>query len=327
MAVKSKKPSRFKKILKDKFPLVLILSFISIVIFIVLFNRIILKIKAGEVGVIFRPFSGGTMTENVFPEGLHILNPFNTMTIYNLRIQVIKHDFSVLTNRGLPVSLSIAIRYKPISEHLGLLHKKIGPDYPNKIILTQIESVMRKGLGKSSPEDIYTNKDELLSKLITEAIKEISYNHIFVEDVIIRSVNLPDEVRKSIENKLIQEQKFLSYSFILKTEEQEAERKRIESEGIKVFSENISKAVDRNVLEWNGIQATLKLAESKNAKVIVIGSGESGLPLIMNTGNSPKPEDALPDIVDSEKLKSDESVGNVPGSEKKTMPSTNPHVF
>lgn len=274
---------RLKYQVKDKIFYIIITILILIIFLVVFFWRIVIYVGVGESGVLFRPFQNGTVTEQVFDEGIHFINPFNNMTIYDLRIQVVRHEFSVLTNRGLPVALKIAVRYKPIRPYLGLLHQDVGPDYPNKIILPQIESVLRKGLGVHSPEEIYTNEGLLLSKLTKEAIEEINHNYIHVEDVIIRSISLPDDVKQAIEDKLVQEQKLLAYDFRLKSEQQEAERKRIESKGIKDYAKNISETMDQNVLNWHGIQATLELAASPNSKVIVIGGGDNQLPLIMNT--------------------------------------------
>ncbi len=256
----------------------------SIVIF---WNRVIIWIETGEGGVLYRPFQGGTVTDQVFTEGIHLLLPYNRMTHYNARIQIIRHEFDVLTSRGLPVSLKIAVRYRPIFELLGVLHQRVGPDYPNKIILPQIESVLRKGLGTHSPEEIYTNKNLLLTGLVRRAIEEIGRKFVIVDDIIIREVRLPPEVKKAIEDKLVEEQRFLSYNFRLQAETQEAERKRIESGGIRDYAENIAATMSEKVLRWHGVQATLKLAQSPNAKVVVIGGGQDGLPLVLNAGEWP----------------------------------------
>ncbi len=254
---------------------------------VIFWNRIIIWIETGEGGVLYRPFQGGTVTDQVFTEGIHLLLPYNRMTHYNARIQIIRHEFDVLTNRGLPVSLKIAVRYRPIFELLGVLHQRVGPDYPNKIILPQIESVLRKGLGTHSPEEIYTNKNLLLTGLVRRAIEEIGRKFVIVDDIIIREVRLPPEVKKAIEDKLVEEQRFLSYNFRLQAETQEAERKRIESGGIRDYAENIAATMSEKVLRWHGVQATLKLAQSPNAKVVVIGGGQDGLPLVLNAGEWP----------------------------------------
>jgi len=277
---------RFRHSIRDKWPLWILILALASTGTVVLWQRIVVVINVGEGGVLYRPLSGGTVTEQIFTEGLQLISPINNMTLYNTRVQIIRHKFDVLTNRGLPVTLELAVRYRPIFELLGVLHQKVGPDYPNKIILPQIESVLRKGLGTHSPEEIYTNKGLLLSGLIARAIEEIGRKFVIVDDIIIRSVTLPVQVKEAIEDKLVEEQRYLSYTFRIKAEEQEAKRKRIESSGIRDYAKNIAQTMDENVLRWHGIQATLQLASSANAKVVVIGGGKNGLPLILNTGES-----------------------------------------
>ena len=271
----------------DKWFYWVLLGIILTVSMSIFWHRIVIWIETGEGGVLYRPFHGGTVTDQVFTEGVHLLLPYNRMTHYNARIQIIRHEFDVLTSRGLPVNLKIAVRYRPIFELLGVLHQRVGPDYPNKIILPQIESVLRKGLGTHSPEEIYTNKNLLLTGLVRRAIEEIGRKFVIVDDIIIREVQLPPGVKKAIEDKLVEEQRFLSYNFRLKAETQEAERKRIESGGIRDYAENIAATMSEKVLRWHGVQATLKLATSANAKVVVIGGGKDGLPLMLNAGEWP----------------------------------------
>jgi regulator of protease activity HflC (stomatin/prohibitin superfamily) len=226
--------------------------------------------------------TAGTVTDHVYSEGLQVVMPLNTMYIYDTRVQVIFHDIEVLTSSGLPIKLSLAVRFQPIFELLGILHQQVGPDYPNKIILPQIESVLRRNIGTYTPEDIYSNRDGVLSKIITLALEEVGRKYIQVDDIIIRSVELPESVRESIEAKLVNEQQFLAYNFKLKKEEQEAKRKMIEASGHDVYQKIIAGSLDDRILKWHGIRATLELAQSPNSKVVVIGSGENGLPIILN---------------------------------------------
>jgi len=274
---------RFSRWVGDKWPYLVMMGLVTTLIILVLWQRTVIRVGAGEGGVLYRVFLGGTVTERVYTEGLHLIWPFNEMTIYDTRVQIVHHEFDVLTNRGLPVHLALAVRFRPIFELLGVLHQNVGPDYADKIILPQIESVLRKGLGNHTPEEIYTNKDYLLNRLIAQAIEEIGQKFVVVDDIIIRSVTLPTDVKAAIEDKLVEEQKFLTYTFRLKTEEQEAQRKRIESGGIRDYAKTLSEGMNENVLKWKGIEATKELAASENAKIVVIGSGKDGLPLILNT--------------------------------------------
>lgn len=273
--------SRLKFWLKDHIPYFIVLFLLFLLFFVAFWPRILVFVKPGEAGVIYRLLSSGTVTDYIFPEGLHVILPINTMYIYDTRMQVILHDFEVLTKAGLPIQLTLAVRYQPIYELLGVLHQKVGPDYPDKIILPQIESVLRQNIGGLTPEDVYTNREGVLSDIITLALEEVGRKYIHVDDIIIRSVELPESVRASIEEKLVNEQQFLAYSYKLQREEEEAERKRIEAQGIHDYQAIITPTLNEQFIKWKGIQATLKLAESSNSKVVVIGSGENGLPIIL----------------------------------------------
>ena len=266
---------------KGKLPYLITLVLVLTLLILYFWNRIFVVIGPGQAGALYRPLTSGTVTDYVYPEGLQVLFPLNKMTIYDTRVQVIQHDFTVLTNRGLHITLKLAIRFRPIYELVGVLHQQVGVDYPKKIILPQIESVLRRRIGQHSPEEIYTNKEGVLSNIIALAIEEVGQKFVEVDEIIIRTVELPKPVRTAIEEKLIYEQRHLAYKFRLEQEKQEAERKRIEALGIMVYQDIISSTLDENLLRWQGIQATLEIAKSENSKVVVIGSGEQGLPIIL----------------------------------------------
>lgn len=274
--------SDLKSFIKDHAPYFVVGFLAMVLLFVVLWSRILVVIKPGEAGVLYRMLTSGTVTDQVYTEGLHVVMPLNTMYKYDTRVQVIFHDIEVLTKSGLPIKLHLAVRFQPIFELLGLLHQNVGGDYANKIILPQIESVLRRNIGNYTPEDIYTNKDGVLSNIITLALEEVGRKYIQVDDIIIRSVELPESVRASIETKIVNEQQYLAYDFKLKTEEQEAKRKKIEASGLDEFQKIISRSLSEEVLKWQGIRATTELAKSQNAKVVVIGSGQNGLPIILN---------------------------------------------
>jgi len=205
------------------------------------------------------------------------------MYIYETRKQVALHEFNILSNKGLTINLSLAIRYQPEVEVLGLLHQRIGPDYLNRVIIPQIESVMRKQLGNYDAEDIYTNKEGLMTNAILMALDEVGRNFVKVEDIIIRSISMPDTLKSAIEDKLAQEELAKSYEYRLEVAQKEAERLGIAAKGIHQYHSIIDQSMSQENLKYEGIQATKELAKSQNAKVIVVGSGKDGLPLILNT--------------------------------------------
>ncbi|NBT28536.1 MAG: prohibitin family protein [Gammaproteobacteria bacterium] len=272
---------RFAHWFRDHLPIFVVLTLSIAILIVFLWSRIFIIIRAGEAGVMYRTFTTGTQTDVVYPEGLHIVWPFNELTRYTTRTQVLLHEFTVLTNRGLPITLRLAVRFHPIYELVGLLHQRVGPEYPERIILPQIESVLRRQIGQHSPEDIYTNKAGVLSNIITLAIEEVGRRYVNVEDIIIRELSLPESVRAAIESKLIFEQESLAYKFRLEREKREAERKRIEALGTMVYQDIISATLTDRLVKWQAVQATQDLAASENAKVVIIGSGKEGLPVIL----------------------------------------------
>ncbi|CAK8714560.1 MAG: prohibitin family protein [Candidatus Electrothrix sp. AW5] len=252
---------------------------IILIVTILLFNRIVVFIGPGEGGVLYRLFLGGTVTTRVYPEGIQFIWPWDTMYIYNARIQEYPHEFDALTVNGLKVHLNLSVRYRPEYKLLGVLHQQVGEDYVNIVVLPEIENVLRVLLGSLNAEEIYTTKQSLLEKAINGAIEQIARRYIQVDDVIIKKIQLPDSVAESIRNKIRQKHIADAYVFRLQREEQEKERRRIEAEGLERFRE----ALSPSVLQYMGIQATLELSKSENAKIVVVGGGkDGGLPIIGN---------------------------------------------
>ncbi len=258
------------------------ISFVIAILFVLyLWNGIIVLIKAGEAGVLYKPLTEGTVVDYVYPEGLHLLKPWNRMFIYNTRIQTVLHKFDVLTNKGLPISLTLAVRYHPEREMVGILHQRVGPDYVETIVIPQIESVLRRNIGRHDPEDIYTNKEGILTDIIVKAIEEAGQKFVYIDDIIIRTISLPPEIQEAIREKLIHQQRWYAYEYILEATRQEAERKRIEAQGVRDYQATINETLSDQLILWEGIGATRDLAQSPNSKLVVIGSGDKGLPVIL----------------------------------------------
>ncbi len=277
---------RLKQWLRRKSPLLIILSLISAIIFVFFWQRIVITIESGQAAILFKRFSG-TEIDRIYEEGLHIFSPLDKVYIYEIRKQVAYHEFDVISNKGLSVHLSLAIRYRPEYELLGILHQSIGPDYLTRVILPQIESVMRKELGSYTAEQIYTNESGLLTSAILAALEEVGRNYVEVEDIIIRSITLPKELVIAIEDKLRQEEFMKSYEFRLQTAQKEAERLKVEAGGIKEYHQIVDESLTESILTHKGIEATQELAKSPNTKIVIIGGGKNGLPIILNTDHEP----------------------------------------
>lgn len=277
------KKKKFWAKLEDKSPYIIVSVLLFSLLILMLWQRVIITIGSGEAGVLYRRLIGGTIIDYVYPEGFYVIFPWDIMTIYDAREQLIKHEFDVLTNKGLPIHLKIAVRFHPQYDLIGVLHQQIGPDYVEKVIIPQIESVLRKNIGQYDPEDIYTNKQGILSRIILLAMEETGRKYVQVDEIMIRSLELPESIKRSIEEKLVYEQQYKGYQYLIAKEKEEAKRKRIEATGFSDYHEIISQNLDEKLLQWQGIKATQELATSNNSKVVVIGSGKDGLPLILNT--------------------------------------------
>jgi len=266
-------------------------------------KMIFITIHSGEAGVMFRRFQG-TVIDHVYAEGLHIVPPWDTLHVYNVRIQTALHSFDVLSDRSLPVTLNIAIRYRPEYELLGVLHQEIGPDYVDTIVIPQVESVMRRKLSQLHPKEIFRNKDDILSKIFLKALDELGQKFVSFNDVVITSVVLPSHLQAAIEEKLVHEQIAKAYIYKLETTRKKAQQKRIEAAGIRDYQKIISTTLTDQLIKWQGVQATLELAQSQNAKVVVIGGGKDGLPIILGSDSTTMPKQQS-DILKS--LSSDQS--------------------
>jgi len=263
----------------------LIMFLITLLTILILWPRIVVTIYAGEGGVLFKRFSG-TVVNKVYNEGFFIIIPWDIMNHYNLRIQEKRHNFEVLSKQGLTIKIKISIRYRPDKGMLGMLHQKIGPNYLDSVVVPEVESVIRKYFGQLNDEEIYTSKKAILEKIKLDSTEQLADKFIILDDLIVRKIEFPEMVEKSIESKITEYHKYKEYEYRIEREKLEADRKLIEANGISRYKDIISKNITEAYLTWNGIQATLELAKSSNAKVVVIGSGKGGLPIILNTADS-----------------------------------------
>jgi len=254
---------------------------LGLIVIIISWNSIFVTIEAGEKGVLFRKISG-LDKKTVYPQGLHFIAPWNKMFIYDVRIQEVSETMDVLSSNGLSINVDISLRYKPIANKIGYLHDEIGKDYLTSIVIPQIRSATREVIGKYTPEELYSTKREAVqSEIIESSKKALTEKYVDIDALLIRSVKLPETIRTAIESKLKQEQEFQQMAFVLKKSEQEAENQRIQAEGKAKANRILSASLTDKILREKGIEATKELAKSNNSKVVIIGSGKSGMPIIL----------------------------------------------
>jgi len=280
------KPGDLQEFLRKGLLYLLVLLLVTLMTATYVAKRIVYQILPGEAGVRWSLFEG-TEIDKVYGEGIHFIQPWDKLYVYNVRIQELKPDITVLTKTGLKVHLFLSIRYAPQYSVLTLLHQKIGPDYPNVIIVPEIESVLREIIGTMEAEQIYTTGREVIVQAINRAIEQVAQRYIVVDDVLIRRIELPDSVAEAIRFKIKEKHLVEAKAFSVLKEVKESERKRIEGMGTRDRLRIIAEALpEGQILKWQGIQATQELAKSNNAKIVVIGGGKNGLPLILNTESS-----------------------------------------
>ncbi|MCG9971726.1 prohibitin family protein [Christiangramia crocea] len=267
----------------ERLPKIGIPLFIGVVILIIFIAKSTVTIDSGEAGVLYRTFGGGVVTDQPpLSEGFHFVAPWNKVFVYEVRQQSIDEEMRVLSSNGLEISLDASVWFQPEYAALGKLHQEKGEAYIQRLLQPAIRSATRAVVGRYNPEQLYASKREAIQKEIfdeTNLLLEDQY--VQVNEVLVRDVSLPSTIKDAIERKLRQEQESLEYEFRLTKAEQEAERQRIDAEGKATANRILSESLTDKVLKEKGIQATVELAKSPNAKVVVIGQGDSGMPIIL----------------------------------------------
>jgi prohibitin 1 len=238
-------------------------------------------VPAGNVGVI--DFFG-TVSPNTLKNGINFVNPLARVVKMSVKTQEVKEVMDVPSKEGLTVQLEISVLYHLNPDKAADVYKTVGENYESIIIEPQFRSVTRGVTASYEAKALYTSEREHLSQLILKEIAAaIEARGVTVETAPLRRVGLPPGLTQSIESKLQAEQESQRMEFILLKEKQEADRKRIEAQGISDFQKIVVQGISDQLLRWKGIEATEKLAMSPNAKVVVIGAGKDGLPLILDT--------------------------------------------
>ncbi len=270
--------------MKKSLSSLVVLIVIGLIVVIILSSKIFYTLQPGEKGIVFYPLSNKLDKENILGAGLHVIAPWNSMIIYDVREQKIDETMDILDKNGLAVHVDISVRFNPMYNKIGEIHELFGVNYVNKLVIPEVRSEVRKVMGRYTSEEIYsTKRTEVEAEIVkeTENVLKNPKNNIVLKAVLIRSIVIPEKIKAAIEKKIQAKQEALAYRFILEKEKAEADRKRIEAEGEANANKIINSSLTRELLQMRGIEATIKLSQSQNAKVIVIGSGKDGLPLIL----------------------------------------------
>jgi len=261
-------------------PLVRLLAvgFALLILIIVLLSSVA-RVDSGHVGVLSL---FGRVTGEVLPEGIHLINPLKTNNELSVRTQEVKESASVPSSEGLVMNLDTSLIYHLNPAKAAEVFRSLGPNYVNVLVEPNLRAAIREATASHTANALYTGEREMVAKQVNEQLRsQLTPRGIEVENVLLRDIQLPQTLKASIETKQQAEQEALAMSFRLQRERQEAERKRIEAQGVRDFQQIVAQGITPSLLEWKGIEATETLAKSANSKVVVIGNSKNGLPLIL----------------------------------------------
>lgn len=260
----------------------IILGVIAFIVVMALSSSLFFTISATERAVVFYPFGKGLDKENVVGPGTHLKAPWNDVYVYKVNEMSSEENMDMLDKNGLSIHIDVTVRYYPIPDRIGFIHEQFTTDYETVLVIPEVRSTVRQVMGRFTAEEIYsTKRAEVETAIKSETETILNKNNVHATAVLIRSIMLPEQIKVAIESKLQQEQEALAYQFRLDKEKSEAERKRIAAEGESRANNIINNSLTDKLLKMRGIEATLELSKSPNSKIIVIGSGKDGMPLIL----------------------------------------------
>ena len=242
------------------------------------------QVPSGHRGVFYSKFGSGTQMGNIYNEGFAWHMPWNSMFVYKIQLQERKEDLTVLSSDGATIGMEVSILFRPDATKLDSLQIEVGPAYYDVAVAPTIRGIGRDVAGRYKPEEIYSTKREQINDEILKQLKAaMDAKYIVIEKVLVRDVRIPAKISEAINFKLTADQEAQKMQFTIEKEKLEAERKRIEAQGIADFQKIVSAGITQSLLRWKGIEATLKIAESPNTKVIIVGNDAGSLPVILGS--------------------------------------------
>ncbi len=259
-----------------------------------IFTAAVVQIDAGEVGV---KILYGNVQNDVLGSGLHFINPL--MNVQKMDIKTQNYTMSavrdegnkegddairVLTSDGLEVIMDLTVLYKVLPVDAPRIIRETGLDYTDKIVRPLARTKIRDNAVYYDAVSLYSTKRDEFQRRIFETIStEFQHRGLLLEQLLIRNISLPQAVKTSIEQKMSAEQDAQKMQYVLQKEQQEAQRKRVEAQGIADYQRIISESLTDRQLQYESIKAQLEIAKSANAKVIIMGKGST--PLLLDTKN------------------------------------------
>lgn len=263
----------------------LIIGVLLLILIIIVKNSFII-VQPTERAVVFKKYTSGLDVDNVLGQGLNIVAPWNDVIMFDIQEQQLEEKMDVLSVDGLSISIDVTLRFRPLPSKIGYLYQQFRGDYVSTLVRPEIRSAVRKIVGQYTPEELYATKRQEIETKIEESTTEILFeNEVELKALLFRSIKLPASIKSAIEEKLAADQEAQKFDYLIEKEKKEAERRRIDAEGKAAANRILNASLTSNILKEKGILATEALAKSPNAKVIVIGSGKEGLPIILGGNN------------------------------------------
>ena len=284
----------------------------------ILFPYVVITVPSGSVGVLWKRFNGydlycwcfvgrGTILDprELRDEGLHVIWPWDKLYIYSLRLQSSTQTYNAISKDGVNVTAQINVRFQLLHNYVAVLHKFIGPQYLSSVVEPEIGSRAREVIAQYTAQEVYTSREGIQGRIRAEAQKSLSthlnslvqpeameqpdpkhyndflQNSIQLLDALVLGIELPAEIVAAINRQTQQYYEIQEYKYRVEREAQESTRKQIEANGIAAFQRTVSEGISDSYLRWRGIEATLALAQSRNSKIVIIGGGKDGLPIIL----------------------------------------------
>ena len=295
---------KWRRFVELHLPSIVIYLMVATLVLVVLWPRILVTVPSGQVGVLWKRFAGGTVLDprQLREEGLHLILPWDKLFMYDLRLQSLTDTYNAISSDGVSLNATLNIRFRLQREVIPILHQVIGPDY-TKLLGPQIASQMRGVIAEYTAEQVYsTARQEIENKIRESAIEHLSHrtlknasyevqaaDGLVLYDTLLYGIGLPAAIAQAINRKTEQYYVAEEYQFRIERERRESERKAIEARGIREFQQIVSDGISDSYLRWRGVEATLQLAQSNNSKVVIIGGGKDGLPIILGNADSPAP--------------------------------------
>jgi len=303
----------------------------TLFLIVVLWPYVVITVPSGQVGVLWYRLLGfelycgcfvgrGTVLDprELKEEGLHLMAPWNRLFLYELRLQSATQTYNAISKDGVSVTVQINVRFQLLHNSVAVLHKFIGPDYFATVVSPEIGSQARQIISEYTAQEVYRSREAIQEQVRANARKSLGVNlnelvqpeameqpdpkhynnflqgSIQILDTLVLSIELPPAIVGAINRQTQQFYEIQEYKFRVEREAQESKRKQIEANGIAAFQQTVSQGISDSYLRWRGIEATLALAQSHNAKIVIIGTGKDGLPIILGNVDTPAASGTTP---------------------------------